>query len=369
MSSLGGCITHLSALIAHRTVNPGGDEIGLCKLLQSMLLERGADSAVVETVERSSERGPNSSGAYVYATFGTPTLLLNVHLDTVPANSGWTRDPFEAEVTSDRVYGLGSCDIKGAIAAILAVLENGGARNLGVLFSGDEENGSRCIPHFLATHDTKSIEKALVFEPTARCAGLRHRGMHSLRAHYVGKGGHSSKADSMEKPIVELSKLAVALDRMGISAMSEGPTNMKGLCMNVAKLDGGVAYNVVPDLGELSFSIRPAPGFDRDAFLAELKQASEACHPKIEIEPITVHHPFACGDADGIRALVGDYAEHFVDLDFWTEAALLQAAGIDSVVIGPGDIAQAHTADEYVLLSDLRWAMDLVSGVIAQHAS
>ena len=67
--------------------------------------------------------------------------------------------------------------------------------------------------------------------------------------------------------------------------------------------------------------------------------------------------------------MVGAHTEQFVGLDFWTEAALLQAAGIDSVVIGPGDISQAHTADEYVLLEDLQWAIDMFAGIILRHAS
>tara|TARA_R110002096_G_scaffold44526_1_gene119973 strand:- start:12557 stop:13684 length:1128 start_codon:yes stop_codon:yes gene_type:complete len=365
MTRLEQCVERLCKLVAHQTVNPGGDELGLCNQLAALLRELGADEVTVTTVDRTAD----TDGAYVYARFGTPTLLLNVHLDTVPANSGWQRDPFVAEVTDGRVYGLGSCDIKGAIAAILTALEGGTAKNLGVLFSGDEENGSRCVPHFLANNDTQSIKQAVVCEPTARCAGLAHRGVLAYRAHYVGKGGHSSKADSMEKPIVELAKLALKLDAIATEDLHKGPDGMKGLCMNVAKLTGGVAYNVVPDLGELSFSLRPAPGFDQAAFEARLEAARLASHPKITIEQITDHHPFGCGDEAGIRDLVGAHTEQFVGLDFWTEAALLQAAGIDSVVIGPGDISQAHTADEYVLLEDLQWAIDMFAGIILRHAS
>lgn len=365
MTSLERCVGYLCNLIAHQTVNPGGDEVGLCNQLAAQLREIGADDVTVHTVDREN----SSTGAYVYARFGTPTLLLNVHLDTVPANSGWKRDPFVAEVTDDRVYGLGSCDIKGAIAAILTALEGASAKNIGILFSGDEENGSRCVPHFLETHDTSGIKQAVVCEPTARCAGLQHRGVLAYRAHYIGRGGHSSKADHMEKPIVELSKLALRLDAMAREDLHKGPEGMQGLCMNVAKLTGGVAYNVVPDLGELSFSLRPAPGFDLAAFEARLETARVESHPKITIEQITDHHPFACGDEAGIRALVGTHTEQFVGLDFWTEAALLQAAGIDAVVIGPGDISQAHTADEFVLLADLQWALDLFSGIIVNHAT
>jgi len=365
MDSVEQCVKLLCELVAHPTINPGGDELALCNVLATHLQATGADEVTVRTVPR---RG-KSEGAYVYARYGTPTLLLNVHLDTVPANSGWKRDPFIADVTDDRVYGLGTCDIKGAIATILTALGGGEANNLGVLFSGDEENGSQCIPHFLENTDTKSIRRAVVCEPTARCAGLRHRGVLAYRARYVGKGGHSSKADTMEKPIVELAKLALALDAIAIEDLHEGPPDMQGLCMNVAKLDGGVAYNVVPDLGELSFSLRPAPGFDSGAFRARLESARLASHPKIEIEEITDHRPFGCGDEAGIRDLVGPYTEDFVGLDFWTEAALLQASGIDCVVIGPGDIAQAHAADEFVMLADLRWALEMFRGIISRHAA
>lgn len=364
MDSTERCLQHLMTLIAHRTVNPGGDEQGLCAVLATQLEELGADRVEVKTVER-----PDSPGAYVYAQFGEPTLLLNVHLDTVPANSGWQTDPFTAQRDHDRVTGLGSCDIKGAIAAILTALAAGKARNLGVLFSGDEENGSRCVPHFLATHDTSAIKSALVCEPTAGAAGLRHRGVLAYKARYVGKGGHSSRADYMEKPVVELCKLGVELDRIANEELHAGPEGMKGLCVNVARLTGGVAYNVVPDLAELSFSLRPPPGFDEARFAARLEAARLASHPKIEITPITNHRPFECGDQDKIRELVGAHTSEFVSLDFWTEAALMQAAGIDAVVIGPGDIGQAHSAGEFVMIDDLRWAIHMFEDIIARHAS
>ncbi|MCP4449521.1 MAG: M20 family metallopeptidase [Myxococcales bacterium] len=365
MTPLEQCVKQLRSLIAHPTVNPGGDEVTLCETLAGQLRELGADEVTVSTVDRADA----SPGAYVYACFGPPTLLLNVHLDTVPANSGWQRDPFVGEATEDRIYGLGSCDIKGAIACILTALRNTEPGGLGVLFSGDEENGSRCVPHFIANTDASSIRQAIVCEPTARCAGLRHRGVLAYRARYVGKGGHSSKADYMEKPMVELAKLALKLDAMAQSDLDLGPPDMRGLCMNVANFTGGVAYNVVPDIGELAFSLRPAPGFDQEDFERRLETARLESHSKIEIEQLTDHRPFACGDDVRIRDLVGAYTEEFVGLDFWTEAALLQAAGIDAVVIGPGDIRQAHCADEYVLIDDLAWALEMFTGIITRHAS
>ncbi len=358
------CVNHLRTLVAHRSENPNGDEVGLAAILADTLKGLGADSAHVGEVER-----PSTKGAYVYAQFGTPTLLLNAHLDTVPANSGWKREPWAPEVSDGRFYGLGSCDIKGAIAAILTALDSGKARNLGVLFSGDEEHGSRCIPHFLANTDTSAIETAIVCEPTARCAGIKHRGVMAFKARYVGKGGHSSKADQMEKPIIQMAKFALRLDNIGLARLDDGPEAMKGLCINVAQLTGGVAYNVVPDLAELFFSLRPPPGFDSRDFGRALEFARSATHQKISLSCITEHEPFACGDVEKIKTLVGPYAKEFVGLDFWTEAALLQNAGIDCVVIGPGDIAQAHTADEFVTLEDLGWAAKMFQDLIERHAT
>lgn len=365
MATIDRCVDQLRELIAFDTVNPSGNELALCAHLAKELTALGADTVAITEVDRTGK----SRGAYVYAKFGTPTLLFNVHLDTVPANSGWKRDPFVAERTEDRLYGLGSCDIKGAIAAILCALASGGVKNLGILFSGDEEAGSECMPHFLANHDLSEIDAAIVCEPTAGTAGIAHRGMQAYRARYEGRGGHSSKADRMEKPIIELSKFALALNTIALESLGDGPEGMKGLCMNIAKMDGGVAYNVVPDMAELSYSFRPPPGFDFDEFRQRLERERSACHEKIEIGVQTDHKPFSCGDVDKLRKLVGPYASEFVSLDFWTEAALLQEAGIDAIVIGPGDIAQAHTADEFVSLADLQWATDMFSDLIARHAS
>ena len=364
MDSLEQCVNHLRKLVAHHSVNPEGDEVGLATQLAGTLEDLGADSVHVGEVDR-----PSTTGAYVYAQFGSPTLLLNAHFDTVPVNSGWKRDPFAPEVADGRFYGLGSCDIKGAIAAILSALAAGNARNLGVLFSGDEERGSRCMTHFLANSDTSKIKTALVCEPTARCAGIRHRGVLAYTARYLGKGGHSSFADSMEKPIVELAKFALGLDAIGLERLSDGPEGMKGLCMNVATLTGGVAYNVVPDLGELSFSLRPPPGFDAREFSQVLEAARLQAHPKIELTCVSEHQPFACGAVSRVQELVGPYVSEFVSLDFWTEAALLQQAGIDSVVIGPGNIQQAHSADEFVTLEDLAWATHMFEDLIERHAA
>lgn len=354
------CISLLSDFVGYRTDNPVGDEIALCHRLGEELHSRGAEQ--VEVVEVPRDQGRSG---YVYARYGAPRLLLNVHIDTVPANTGWTRDPFRAERDGERIHGLGTADIKGAAAAILTALDQVRPENVGILFSGDEERGGQCVPAFLASGRGRGLETAIVCEPTVRAAGVRHRGVRAYRAHVRGRGGHSSAADRMPKPVVTMARLAVALDELGARYLDQGPDDMQGICTNVAALDGGVAFNVVPDQAWLSWSVRPPPGFDQAGFDAALAAAIAAIDPGIALEVPIANDPFACRDPDRFRALLGDHVTGFVPLQFWTEAAVLSAAGIDAVVLGPGDIAQAHAADEFVTAGDLAWAIELFHEVLA----
>jgi acetylornithine deacetylase len=291
----------------------------------------------------------------------------------VPANNGWSRDPWKAEIVGDRLHGLGACDTKGAIAAAIVALDRARPKDGGLLFSGDEERGTASMRHFLRSPHRAGVERAIVCEPTARRAGIRHRGVLAYRATTSGEGGHSSLADRMARPVATLARLAVLLDDFGRANVGGGPPGMQGMCMNVAGLDGGVAFNVVPTSATLTWSLRPWPGFDRatwDQTLAELVASVErASGARIALEHVTNHAPFGVDDPR-LAALVDGHATELVGLDFWTEAALYQAAGMTAIVIGPGDIAQAHAADEYVTLADLDWAVDLFAHVYARsHAA
>jgi acetylornithine deacetylase len=353
--------TTLAELVARPTDNPGGDELALCEDL-ALRLGRFAPDAV-EVVE---DPRPRGRGAYVFARWGTPRVLVNAHVDTVPVNRGWTGDPFTLRRDGDRLIGLGACDTKGAIAAILTAIDAGGPpRDAAVLFSGDEELGTRALRGFLDAGKGAGIERAIVCEPTARAVGIAHRGVLAYRATVAGEGGHSSRADRMDNPLTAAARLAVAVADLGRARADVGPVGFPGLCLNVAGIDGGVAFNVVPESAALELSVRPPPGFDRAGFDAELAALAARVHPGFAIEATLDHHPFAARDVDGFRPLLGAALARAAAVDFWTEAAVLAEAGIDAVVVGPGDIAQAHAADEHVGLDDLAWAVDLFRGAFA----
>src|SRR5882672_8450466 len=154
-----GLLERLAELVSFDTQNPEGDEKPLVRKLARELSALGA--AAVDEVEVGAH-------AYVYARFGgeRPTLLLNAHVDTVPANSGYSSPPHILVRRGDRLHGLGACDTKGAIAAILEALASlaPAARSkidVGVLFSGDEERSGTCIQAFLDSDHARGLTHAI----------------------------------------------------------------------------------------------------------------------------------------------------------------------------------------------------------------
>jgi acetylornithine deacetylase len=347
-----GLVERLAELVSFDTQNPDGDEGPLVEKLAQDLRALGA--AAVEAVEVGDH-------AYVYARFGQepPELLLNAHVDTVPANSGYSSPPHLLVRRGDRLHGLGAADTKGAIASILEALAAGRPRRpVGVLFSGDEERGATCMSAFLDSEAARGLRQAIVCEPTGCRVGARHRGIGAAAALVEGPGGHSSRVDELTNPIAVLARAAVALHDMGVAARDTGPEGYRGICLNVAGLEGGVAFNVVPTRATLLVSVRPAPGTAVTDVLAEAERrvrAAAAPHPVVWTVS-TDRPPFATRELAAFEPLLGERARAPLDLAFWTEAALLSDRGIDAVVFGPGHIAQAHAADEHVDIAELETA-------------
>jgi acetylornithine deacetylase len=353
-------VDRLAELVSFDTQNPDGEER---PLVHRLAVELGALGA------RSVEEVEVGDHAYVYARFGaeSPRLVINAHLDTVPANSGYSSPPHLLVQRGDRLHGLGTADIKGAIAAVLEALARGPVnRAVGVLFSGDEERGGSCIRAFLDSEAARGIERAIVCEPTRCQIGVRHRGIGAATVTLRGPGGHSSLVDQLTNPVAVLARAAVALDEMGVAHKGKGPAGFEGIHLNVAALDGGIAFNVVPTRATLSFSLRPAPGHSVEALFTEAERrvrAATAPHP-ISWEAVISSPPFATRDLAAFAPLFGARLGDTVDLGFWTEAARFSERGIDAVVFGPGDVAQAHAADEFVTIAELETAHAALAAVL-----
>ena len=354
----------LAELVAFDTRNPGGDERALAEKLARDLTALGA-----RTAEVFASAGHHST----FARFGAqdPTLILNAHIDTVLANAGYSADPHQLVRRGGRLHGLGSADTKGAIAAILEALsqrqEAGSVpRGLAVLFSGDEELGGACMHDFLASGRSRGLLRAIVCEPTGCRVGIRHRGVYAARIGANSPGGHSSLVESVPNPLTALARAAVALDDLGVRCRDLGPTGLRGLCMNIAALDGGMAFNIIPARAALTFSMRPAPGVDLGTVLEQARDAVRIAAAPLDThwEDIAANPAFETRDLARFAPLLGDRAQSPVDLPFGTEAGQFIERGIDAVVLGPGRVEQAHKADEYVALDELEEAVRVFLQVI-----
>jgi acetylornithine deacetylase len=343
-------LEHLRALVAFDTQNPPRQisTDGIFEYARSQL--NGFQWATT-----------NHGGGSVsfFAVRGNPRILFNVHLDTVPAAPTWTRDPFALEVSADRAIGLGACDIKGAAAALLtAVARTTG--NVALLFTSDEEaNDARCVAAFLA--QKRPFDAIVVAEPTRCEAVLAHRGISSARVMFAGRAGHASGADALSGSALHqaITWGARALGHVR-SLQHERFGGLTGLRFNIGRVEGGIKANVIAPSADVRFGFRPLPSMDTDALLATFSACAAA--PPAEFVETFRGPPLPAGNVAGAesrRLAARDFADEFGlkignAVDFWTEGSLFSQAGYTAIVLGPGDIAQAHSADEFVELSQLQ---------------
>lgn len=346
---LPAALAHLGRLVAFDTRNPPRaiDGEGIFAYLRAALA-----GLRCETVDL------GEGCVYLLATRGEPRLLVNVHVDTVPADPAWQGDPLALRVEGERAIGLGACDIKGAAACLLAAAA-ATTGPVALLFSSDEEAGSsRCVRAFLERH---RFAEVLVAEPTRCEAVLAHRGIGTATALFSGTGGHASAAralrDSAVHEAVRWASRALALAER---SEAEETGDLRGLRLNLGALEGGVKANMIAASASVRFGVRPPPELAPEAALAQLFALAPAPErvrftPGFLAPPLPAASPEALPEA---RAAAAELADRLglprgPAVDFWTEAALFSAAGASALVYGPGDIAQAHTAGEYVALADL----------------
>ena len=346
---LAATLKHLAALVSFDTRNPPraiAAEGGIFAYLRDQL-----PGFKVEVIDH------GAGAVSFFAVRGTPKLLFNVHLDTVPDSPQWSADPHVLRVTEDRAIGLGACDIKGAVAGLVAAV-NADSGDAAFLFTTDEEaNDPRCIAAFLQRdHGFRDV---VVAEPTQGRAVLAHRGISAVRMEFHGTAGHASGAQAMQASAVhQTMRWGVrALDFVqGHDAQEFG--GLTGLRFNIGRVEGGIKANIIAPQAEVRFGFRPLPSQDMDALHAQFRGFADEATGYEE----TFRGPsLPAGDAaaaESRRAAAQGFAESLQlpigpAVDFWTEASLFSQAGMNAIVYGPGDIAQAHTADEWVSLQQL----------------
>ena len=379
----------LKDLIAIPSVNPMGREVSGPEYFETQVtqyllrhLERlgglGVEFEEVEIVP-----GRSNVLARLNSPASRRTVLLYAHQDTVPVD-GMTIPPFEPVERSGLLYGRGSCDVKGGMAAMLAAFTRlahdrpAGMPNVVLSLTCDEESTSLGINHFTDSwSDTKSAyqlcpqrpDLAIVAEPTGLDIVVAHRGATRWKLSTAGRACHSSRPHEGVNAIYRMAKVVGLLEEY--AAWLPGSRPPHPLCgpatLSVGRIEGGSSVNIVPDSCTIEVDRRVIPGEDRLAVIEELK---EYLRSRLDFE-VTHAAPYCASpplgdDLNGklaqelmqvITTVVGPKTA--MGVPYGTHASRFARAGVPAVVFGPGDIAQAHTKDEWIEIAQLDQAAEI----------
>ena len=351
-------LEHLEHLVGFDTQNPPRD-LTLEHPLFRYLREALGAGFELEVTDHGKGR------ITILAVRGTPRTLFNCHLDTVPASGDWSVPPLKLTVGEERAWGLGACDVKGAGAALLTLSQQD-ELPLALLFTTDEEGAEGCcVEAFVDGGGAGRFHRVVVCEPTGCRPVTRHRGYLSVRGRFAGTPGHSSEPraleDSATHRLVQWGARAVERCRR---RAEEGDSPR----FNIGWLQGGVKSNVIAHEARVHWSARLNPGGNNEAFLHELTSlAPDDTHWDV---PFSGPPLPASGRTDDeavehlqARGLIPGEPVHF-----WTEASLFSRGDVPAIVLGPGRIAQAHSADEWVALAELEEIVHIYRRLAEPHA-
>ncbi|MBO9099516.1 MULTISPECIES: acetylornithine deacetylase [unclassified Rhizobium] len=315
--------------------------------------------------------GPEGDRANLFATIGprdVPGILLSGHMDVVAAGEqGWTSDPFRLRADGDRLYGRGTSDMKGFLACALAALPALAAMPLTqpvhLAFSYDEEAGCRGAPHLLRLLPDLCAKPqgCIIGEPSGLRAIRAHKGKAAVRIEIRGRTGHSSRPDLGANAIHAMASVlgeAVASAGRLANGPFDGNFEPPYSSLQVGVVSGGQAVNIIPDFCTADVEARAIAGVSPSTLLQPIKAALLA----LETQGFTTRwdllseYPALSLAADAplaglLEALTGQ--PPLAAVSYGTEAGLYQAAGMDAIICGPGDIGRAHKADEYIEVGEL----------------
>ena len=311
------------------------------------------------------------------------TVILDAHQDTVTVD-GMTIAPFEPVEESGRLYGRGSCDVKGGLASMLSAFTRlardrpAGMPNVVLSMTCDEEATSIGINHLTNSWSDGSSpyklcptapDVAIVAEPTELDIVVAHRGATRWKLKTSGRACHSSRPQEGVNAIYRMARVISLLEDYATKLPSSRPAHP--LCgpatLSVGRIDGGSSVNVVPDFCTIEVDRRVIPGEDRLAVIDEL---ADYLRSRLDFE-VTHEAPYCASpplgdDANAVLAqelmrsivrVVGP--RKVMGVPYGTHASRFARAGVSSVVFGPGDIAQAHTKDEWIEINQVIQAADI----------
>lgn len=383
-ADLESAVETLGALIAFPTISADSN-LALIDWARARLAPLGAEIQL--------SHDPSGAKANLFASFGPRVdggVALSGHTDVVPVEGQpWTADPFVMREAGGLLFGRGACDMKGFIACALALAPRFAAaplsRPLHIALTYDEEVGCMGAPVLLEALAKTGPKPGIciIGEPTEMRVIEAHKAVHERTTRFCGLAGHGSRPElgvnAVEYAARFVAELLEVKEALIARAPAGSPFEPPWSTLNVGKIHGGLAHNVIADHAEVEWEFRPVNEADR-AFVDEAAQACEA-----RLAPLMrAIHAGAGAATEIIGAVRGlehmakseaaDLAAALIagsggtpsrgTVSFGTEAGLFQEQGISTVVCGPGSIAQAHKADEYVGRDQLAACLGMIGGLM-----
>ena len=319
-------------------------------------------------------------------------LILSGHTDVVPTDGqAWQSDPYRADIREGRLYGRGSADMKGFIAAVLAaapaMVQAGLKRPLHIALSYDEEIGCLGAPVMIAELQKRGLtpEHCIVGEPTSMRMVVAHKGIHTFRCAVHGKAAHSSLTPQGVNAIEYAAKLIVFINELAGRLKARYDTDpdydVPFSTLSVNTIAGGIAGNIVPQLCEFEFDYRNLPHRSPADITAPIEaHIREVLQPQMQAVDAACRIDMRHGEnvpamPEAEAALLHDLITQLVEdssrlkVAYATEGGQFQQAGIHTVICGPGSITQAHKADEFVELTQLARCDDFLSKLITAQSA
>ncbi|MEX5729447.1 acetylornithine deacetylase [Rhodovulum iodosum] len=331
--------------------------------------------------------------ANLFATLGPQDapggIVLSGHTDVVPVtDQDWSSDPFRLHEADGRLYGRGTCDMKGFIAAALAMAPDFAAldlaRPLHFAFTYDEETGCLGGQALVAELAARGIRPdiAIIGEPTGMQLVEAHKGCCEYTVEFTGLEGHGSDpgagVNAAEYAVRYVAHLLALRETLRARAPAGSPFRPPYTTINLGRIAGGHAHNVIVGKAEVAWEMRPVHPDDIDFVKSRMEALCQGTLlPEMRaVQPTADIVTHVIGEVTGLkpmrdsaaRALVAELTgqHHAKSVPFSTEAGLFQSIGCSAVVCGPGAIAQAHKPDEYVTFDQLGRCLDMLEGLAPQ---
>jgi acetylornithine deacetylase len=327
--------------------------------------------------------------ANLFATIGPSDqggVMLSGHSDVVPVDGqDWASEPFKLEPRGDKLYGRGSADMKSFIAVMLAKVPDFLARQLVVpvhlALTYDEEVGCLGVRPLIAALAPRAAKPRLciIGEPTLMRPVVAHKGSRRLRCHIHGHEAHSSLTHKGVNAIETAAEVIAHIKGIARSKRADGPFDPAFdppyTTLQTGVVNGGTAVNIVPRECRFDFEMRHLPADEPDTIVDEVKRFAATLLP--EMQAVSAGAGIAFEETNRVAALAAKDGDEVVQLalalsgangtgkvSFATEGGFFQEAGIPTVICGPGSIEQAHKADEFIALDQVRQCEDFIDRLI-----